>query len=147
MVYSDLLKVTKKEGCMKRRVFVALAVMLTVSILFASASMAAEKETFGTKVKNFWRNLLGYPAKVTEESASVVADTTKNSAGVVSNTVKRVGEVTTGDVAKTKELITEPITGTAETVVKAGEGTIKVPSEALKEKAQEPAQTAQTTTK
>jgi hypothetical protein len=51
--------------------------------------------------------------------------------------------VTTGDVAKTKELITEPITGTTQTVVKAGEETVKVPSEALKDKSQESAQAAQ----
>lgn len=129
---------------MRNKAFLAVIVALAISALLASASFAAEKEGFGTKVKNFWRNLLGYPARVTEESASVVADTTKKSADVVSNTVKRAGEVTTGDIGKTKELITEPITGTAETVVEAGEGTIKVPSEALKDKSQETAQTAQT---
>ena len=129
---------------MKNRLFVALVALLLMSALFTSTSFAVEKETFGTKVKNFWKNLLGYPARVTEESASVIADTTKSSAAVVSNTVKRVGEVTTGDVAKTKELITEPITGTAQTVVNAGEGAIKVPSEALKEKSEAPAQAEQT---
>ena len=128
---------------MKNRKFVALVAALVISALFVSAGFAAEKESFGTKIKNFWKHILGYPARVTEESASVVADTTKRSAGVVSNTVNRVGEVTTGDVAKTKELITEPINGTAETVVKAGEGAIKVPSEALKDKSQEPVQAAQ----
>lgn len=125
---------------MKKKIFVVLIAAVVISAMFTSASFAVQKEGFGAKVKNFWRKILGYPARVTEESASVVADTTKNSAAVVSNTVKRVGEVTTGDVAKTKELITEPITGTTETVVKAGEGTIKVPSEALKEKTEEPAQ-------
>ena len=123
---------------MRNKLFVAAMAVLIISAMFASVSFAVEKESFGTKVKNFWRNLLGYPARVAEESATVVSDTAKNSANVVSNSTKRLGEVTTGDVAKTKELITEPITGTAETVVKAGEGTIRIPSEALKDKAREP---------
>jgi hypothetical protein len=132
---------------MKNRLFVTLIALLLISAVFTSTSLAVDKMSFGTKVKNFWKNLLGYPARVTEESASVVADTVKNSAGVVSNTVKRVGEVTTGDVAKTKELITEPITGTTETIVKAGEGTIKVPSEALKDRAAAGAQAEKTESK
>ena len=119
---------------MKKRLFVLTVVILAISVMTVSYSYAAGKESFGTKVKNFWKNLLGYPARVTEESASVVADTTKRSVKVVTNEVKRVSEVTTGDVAKTKELITEPITGTAETAVKATEGVIGVPSEAAKEK-------------
>jgi hypothetical protein len=118
---------------MKKRLFVFTVIMLAASLILASASFAAEKEGFGTKVKNFWKNLLGYPARVTEESASVLADTTKKAVSVVTNEVKRVAEVTTGDVAKTKELVTEPITGTAETVVQAAEGVIKIPSEAAKE--------------
>lgn len=127
---------------MRNKVFVALITVFIIAALSASASFAAGKEGFGTKVKNFWRNILGYPARVTEESASVISDTTRKSADVISNSVKRLGEVTTGDVAKTKELVTEPITGTAETIVTASEGTIKVPSEALKDKnPQEPAQT------
>lgn len=137
----------KRRSEMKKKIFAALTTALIISVVLTGASFAAEREGFGTKVKKFWRNLIGYPARVTEESASVVADTTKKSADVVSNSVKRVGEVTTGDVAKTKELITEPITGTAETVVMAGEGTIKVPSEALKDKSEGPGQDTETETK
>ncbi len=118
---------------MKKRLFVLTVVILAISVMSVSASYAAGKEGFGTKVKNFWKNLLGYSARVTEESASVLADTTKNSVSVITNEVKRVAEVTTGDVAKTKELITEPITGTAETAVKATEGIINIPFEAAKE--------------
>lgn len=128
---------------MKKRVVAVFVAALALSIVLTSASFAAEKESFGTKVKNFWRNLLGYPARVTEESASVVADTTKKSADVLGNAVKRTGEVTTGDIAKTKELITEPITGTAETVVSAGQETLMVPSESLKEKGEEVAASSQ----
>lgn len=127
---------------MRNKVFMVLIAVFIIAALSASASFAAGKEGFGTKVKNFWRNILGYPARVTEESASVVSDATKRSAGVISNSAKRLGEVTTGDVAKTKELVTEPITGAAETIVTASEGMIKVPSEALKDNnLQEPAQT------
>ena len=121
---------------MKKRLFILTVIILVISIMSVSASYAADKESFGTKVKNFWKNLLGYPARVTEESAGVAADTMKNGVSVVTNEVKRVSEVTTGDVAKTKELITEPITGTAETAVKAVEGIIKIPSEAAKEEAE-----------
>ena len=119
---------------MKKRLFVLTVVILAISVMSVSSSYAAGKESFGAKVKNFWKNLLGYPARVTEESASVVADTMKSSVSVVTNEVKIVSEVTTGDVAKTKELITEPITGTAETAVKATEGVISIPFEAAKEK-------------
>ncbi|MBI5124574.1 MAG: hypothetical protein HZA72_04065 [Candidatus Omnitrophica bacterium] len=125
---------------MKKRLFALIVIVLALSMMTTSASYAAGKENFGTKVKNFWRNLIGYPARVTEESASVVADTGKKGVSVVTNEVKRIGDVTTGDFAKTKELVTEPITGTAETAVTAVEGTVKVPSEALKEK---PAQATQ----
>jgi hypothetical protein len=126
---------------MKKKLYVATVLVLALSIMLASASYAAENESFGTKVKNFWKNLFGYPARVTEESASVVADTGKKSVNVVTNEVKKVGEVTSGDVAKTKDLVTEPITGTADTAVKAVEGTAKVPSEAMKNKTVEDTQT------
>ena len=121
---------------MKKRLFVLAVVILAISVLSASVSYAAGKESFGTKVKNFWKNLLGYPARVTEEFASVVADTTKNGISVVTSEVKRAAEVTTGDLTKTKELITEPITGTAETAVKVTEKVISIPFEAAKEKAE-----------
>ena len=126
---------------MKGKGFVAALVIFMLSVMLISVSYAAEKEGFGTKVKNFWRNLIGYPARVTEESASVVADTGKKGVSVVTNEVKRVGEVTSGDLAKTKELVTEPITGTAETAVTAVGGTVKVPSEAMKDKTAETTQT------
>jgi hypothetical protein len=132
---------------MNRKTLVAVAAVFALCFILVTAASAAQGESFGTKVKNFWRNLIGYPGRVTEESASVVVDATKSGAGVVGNTTKRLGEVTTGDVAKTKELITEPITGTAETLVKAGEGTIKVPSEALKEKEPEAARATETAEK
>ena len=119
---------------MRKRLFVLMVAMLAISVVLVSSSYAAGKESFGTKVKNFWKNLLGYPARVTEESASVVADTTKKGVSVVTDEVKIVADVTTGDLAKTKELITEPITGTAETAVMATEGVISIPSEAAKEK-------------
>lgn len=126
---------------MRKKLLVSVLIITAVMVLATSISFAAEKESFGTKVRNFWRNLIGYPARVTEESASVVADTGKKGVGVVTSEVKRVAEVTSGDVEKTKELITEPITGTAETAVKAAEGTINVPSEALKEKTEPAAET------
>jgi len=119
---------------LKKRLPALMAVVLAISMMSAQSSYAAEKEGFGTKVRNFWKTLLSYPARVTEESASVLYDTMKNGVGVVTNEVKRGLEVTTGDVGKTKELITEPITGTAQTAVKAAEGIIKIPSEAAKEK-------------
>jgi len=123
---------------MRRRYLVLTMAILVISAMFASPC-AAEKEGFGTKIKNFWINLLSYPARVTEESASVLADTTKNGINVVTNEIERVAEVAAGDVAKTKELITEPITGTAETAVKAAEDVIKIPSEAANEDKEAPA--------
>ena len=134
-MYIEDAKINKKRKYkMKKRLIVSTVVIFAISVISVSASYAAGKESFGTKVKNFWKNLLEYPARVTEESASVVADTTKKTVSVVTNEVKKFSLVTTGDVAKTKELITEPITGTAETVVKATEGVISIPFEAAKEK-------------
>jgi len=134
-LYIEGTKLTReREVEMKKRLFVLTVVILAISVMSVSASYAAGKESLGIKFKNFWKNLLGYPARVTEESASVVADTAKMGVSVVTNEVKRISEVTTGDAAKTKELITEPITGTAETAVKAAEGVISIPSEAAKEK-------------
>ena len=127
---------------MKKGLIVLTVVIFAISVVLVSSSYAAAgKESFGTKVKNFWGNLLGYPARVTEESASVVAKTGKKGVSVVTNQVKRVAEVTTGDVAKTKELITEPIMGTAETAVKATEGVVSIPSTAAKEKIKTAAET------
>ena len=63
---------------MKKREFMLAVVVLAASVISASSSYADEKENFGAKVKNFWKNLLSYPARVTEESASVVTDTAKN---------------------------------------------------------------------
>jgi hypothetical protein len=127
--------VTKKKGSpeMKKRLLFLTVAVLAISVVLASASYAVEKEGFGTKVKNFWKNLLGYPARVTEESASVLADTTKKGVSVVTDEVKRVADVTTGDTAKATELITEPIKGTADTAVQAVEGVAAIPSEAAKE--------------
>ena len=122
---------------MKKKLFIVTLVILAISIMMISAGYAAEKQSFGTKVRNFWRNLLGYPARVTEESASVIADTGKKGVSVVTNEIKRTADVTSGDVAKTKELITEPITGVAETATSAVEGAAKVPSEAMKDKTAE----------
>jgi hypothetical protein len=142
LLYIDSVKLAEERGFkVKKRLLVLMVAVLAISVMSASDSYAAGKEGFGAKIKNFWKNLLGYPARVTEESASVVADTTKKSASVVANELKRVAEVTTGDVAKTKELITEPITGTAETAVKAAEGVISIPSEAAKEKTETQAAT------
>lgn len=124
---------------MRSKVVVLVSTLLIISLTVASSSYAAEKESFAVKVKNFWKTLLSYPARVTEESASVLADTVKGGAGVITNEIKRASEIATGDVAKTKEFITEPITGTVETVMKTTEGIIKIPSEAAKEKTDTPA--------
>ena len=65
---------------MKKRLFIALVAVFVISSMLAGVSLAAEKESFGTRVKNFWKNLVGYPGRITEESATVIADTTKSSA-------------------------------------------------------------------
>ncbi len=118
---------------MNKRLFGILCIAMILCIMLASVSYAAEQETAGKKARTFWQKLFNYPAKVTDESAKVVADTGKRGTTVVTKEVKRVGQVTSGEVAKTKELVTEPLTGTAETTVKAVEGTVKVPFEAAKE--------------
>ena len=119
---------------MRNRSLLFLIIVVVLSVMLTSASYAAQKEGFVTKIKNFWKILLEYPARVTEESASVLADTAENSVKVVTSEIKKVAEVTTGDTAKAPELITEPIKGSADTAVKAVEGVVNIPSEAAKDK-------------
>ena len=117
---------------MKSKLFTFACIALVLCFLMTGISYAAEQETAGAKAKTFWQKLFNYPANVTNESASVVADTTKRGTNVVTREVKTLGQVTSGDVNKTKNLITEPITGTAETAYKAVEGTLKAPVNAAK---------------
>lgn len=117
---------------MFRRYFIAVCAVLALCFILMSTSYA-ENQTTGAKIKSFWQKLFNYPARVTEESASTVAETGQKGTWVVTEEVKRVGQVTSGEVAKTKELITEPITGTAETATQAVESTVKIPTEAAKE--------------
>jgi hypothetical protein len=98
-----------------------------------SVSCAAENETTGSKVKNFWQKLFNYPANVAKESAKAVADTGTKGVEVIAKEVKTVGQVTSGDVNKAGELVTEPIKGTADTVVTAVTETVNAPIEAAKE--------------
>lgn len=114
--------------------FVAVAcIVLALCFILSGLSYAADKQTFGEKVKGFWQKLFNYPANVVNESAGVVADAAKGAANVATKEVKTVGQVTSGDVAKTKDLVTEPLVGTAETTKKAVEGTVAIPINANKE--------------
>lgn len=116
-----------------KRLIITVLVVYMFCLMAASFSYAQQEESAGTKFKNFWKNLFGYPARVTEESVEVVTNTAKKGTNVVATEVKRVGEVTSGDVKKTKELITEPVVGTAQMTKDAVEGTVKVPINAAKE--------------
>ena len=118
---------------MRKRVFGMISLLLAFCFLVASISYAAEKGTTGGKVRNFWRRLFNYPAKVAEESATTVAEAGKKGTEVITREVRTLGEVTSGDIAKTKELVIEPITGTAKTAVQAVESTVKIPVVAAKE--------------
>lgn len=118
---------------MNRKIIGASVILLVLMLAIGVTSYAAEKETVGTKAKNFWQRLFNYPANVTQESATVVAETGKRGTAVTTKEVKRVGQVTSGEVEKSKELVTEPITGTAETVVKAVTETVQIPVTAAKD--------------
>ena len=126
---------------MFKRTIGVICIILALCVMLTAVSYAAEKESLGAKMKNFWQRLFSYPANVTEKSAGVVSDTALKGTNIVTNEVKTVGQVTSGDVAKTKDLVTEPITGTAEMTKNAVEGTVAIPSEAAKE------ETTQTGTK
>jgi hypothetical protein len=127
---------------MTKKLFVMVCVMLALSLIAVSASYAAEKSDTGSKMKSFWQKIFKYPAKVTDKSADVIADTGKKGTSVVTTEVRRVGEVTSGELAKTKELVTEPLTSTAEGAVKAVKDTVAIPVEAAKD---EPAASETTT--
>ena len=118
---------------MHRKIIGVVGITLALCFILTAVGYTAEKESFGTKFKNFWQRLFSYPANVAQESVNVVADTGKRGTQVATKEVKRVGEVTSGDVAKTKELVMEPLTGTAETAKAAVEGVANVPAKAAKE--------------
>jgi len=118
---------------MGKRFAAILSVLLILCFIFSGIIYAAEKETVGQKMKNFWQKLFSYPANVTNETAGVVTDAVKGATGVVTKEVKTVGEVTSGSLGKTKDLVTEPLVGTAETTKKAIEDTVAIPVKANKE--------------
>lgn len=118
---------------MRKRSLLFISIIVMLSFTMPSVSYAAGKESFLTKIGSFWKTLLEYPARVTEESASVLADTAESGVKVVTGEIKKIAAVTTGDTAKAPELITEPIKGSADTVVKAVEGIANIPSEAAKD--------------
>lgn len=120
---------------MDKRILRVAFVALALCFILTTISYSAEGQTSGQKAKTFWQKLFNYPANVTQESATVVAETAKRTTAVVTDEVKTVGQVTSGDVAKTKELITAPITGTADAAVKAVQETSEIPAKAAKEEA------------
>lgn len=117
---------------MKKNFSIILCVALCLCFVLSAASFA-EEQSAGTKAKNFWQWLFGYPAKVTKDSTTIVADAGKKSVDVVANEVQTVGKVTSGEVEKTPELVTEPVKNTAEMTKTAVEDTVKMPVEAAKE--------------
>jgi len=119
---------------MKRSYVAFVWCVVLLSFVCVSCVYAADGQSCsGNKFQNFWRKLMHYPAKVTEESARAVTATGKNSADVVTNEARRVAEIASGDVAKTKEAVTEPIVGSAQTAVTAVEDTVKIPVKAAEE--------------
>lgn len=115
---------------MKKNISILVCVILALTLVYISSSAA---ESTGEKAKGFWQRLFNYPANVTKESVSVVAETGKSGTGIVTDEVKRVGRVTSGEVQEAKDLVTEPITGTGETAYNAIKDTANVPVEAAKE--------------
>jgi len=114
-----------------RKYFICIAcLVMALCILTAAASFAAEEKA---TAKTWWQRLFNYPAKVTQDSATIVAETGKKSVDVVANEVKTVGEVTSGDVEKTADLVTEPIKGTVDTATSAVVGTVEMPVKAAEE--------------
>jgi hypothetical protein len=119
---------------MKRNFLAIICVGLALCFIFGSVSYAAEGgESAGQKMKNFWQRLFGYPAKVTQDSAGVVADAGKKSVDIVANEVKTVGQVTSGEIEKTPNLVTEPVKNTVEATATAVTDTANIPVEAAKE--------------
>ncbi|MBN1870989.1 MAG: hypothetical protein JW800_00285 [Candidatus Omnitrophica bacterium] len=116
---------------MKKRI--VIFVVLVLSLFIVANSYAAERDSFGMKVKKFWRGFFKAPATATEETVNVVTDTGKKGTKVVTDEVRRVGDVTSGDVKQAKDLVVEPVKGVAETGKIAIEGTVNVPVKTMDE--------------
>ncbi len=125
---------------MNRRGFIAIAIILTITLLVSAGASAAEKESFGTKCKNFWKRLVNYPANVTKESGETVATAAKNTTRVVSQEAKDLASVASGELGKTPDLVVNPVKGTAETVGTAVKDTVMIPVNAAKEESKPAAQ-------
>ena len=120
---------------MNRKIMMIGLAALTLCFVLASTSYALDSQSTGQKARTFWQKLFNYPANVTQESATVVAETAKRGTAVITNEVKTVGQVTSGELGKTQDLIVEPVKGTADTTVKAVQETAAIPAKANKEEA------------
>lgn len=116
---------------MNKKAIVYLCLALVICFTVTAVSFAAE-QTSGSQAKNFWQKLFNYPANVTKDSVTTVAETGKKGADVVANEVKTVGQVTSGTVEKTPELVTEPVKNTAQATAEAVVETSQIPVEAAK---------------
>lgn len=111
----------------------SLVIVLALCLMCASVAYAADQGSAGKSAKNFWQRLFNYPAKVTDNSASVIAETGKKGTAVVTKEVSTVGQVTSGEFDKAKDLVVEPVKGTAQTAVDAVKDTANIPVKSAQE--------------
>ena len=114
------------------RKFKLLAVGLILSLLFVQATAMCEEGKVAKKSTfvEWFRNLLHYPADVTDKTSEVVTDSAQKTVDTAADTVNTTTDVVTGDIQKTPEIITTPVQGVADVVTSTTEGVINAPIDA-----------------
>lgn len=116
-----------------KKIFVGA--LLGISILSLSGvSFAAEGEN---SLTGFFRRLFHYPAKATQETAGMAANTLNNTGEkVLSAAGENTAEILQGDLGQSGALVTDTVQGTAETVGQTASETVQIPVKAAEEQAQ-----------
>ena len=113
----------------KLSVFMVLGVF---SLGMASLSFAEEKtsssEGAGRSLTGFFRNLFHYPAKATQETAGMTANTLNNTGDKV---LSQTGEnIAKGDIGG---VVAQPVKGALETTGQTAAETVQIPVKAAEE--------------
>ena len=114
------------------RKFSAFFLFVLFSLSMVSVSFAASDSE--NSVTGFFRRLFNYPAKATQETVGMTANTLQNTGEkVIAKTGENTAAVVTGDFEKTGQLVTDPVVGTLETAGQTTSETVQIPVKAAEE--------------
>ena len=113
-----------------KKFWVAAMVALTVFSV-CGVSYASDSEN---SLTGFFRRLVNYPVKATQETGSMAANTLTNTGEkVVSKAGENTAGVLQGDLSKTANLAGDAVKGTAETAGQTTSETVQIPVKSAEE--------------